>query len=162
MFHFAFLLSDLDNGYAGWCTDVCCNQKTEETCYDYDGGTSNYCALIADGGCPCPKGTEKCGQGKILQVTVLQRKLNFISLILMFHFAYLLSDLDNNLAGWCTDICCDDETKETCYDYRSDTVTCALIADGGCSCPKGTVRCGLGKMLLFLVLESYELHFTYI
>ena len=101
---------------------------------------------------------------RFILLHVLQRKLNFISLVsdISFRLWYSLSDLDNNLAGWCTDICCDDETKETCYDYRSDTVTCALIADGGCSCPKGTVRCGLGKMLLFLVLESYELHFTYI
>ena len=146
-------LSDLDNGYAGWCTDVCCNQKTEEYCYDYDGG-SNYCALIADGGCPCQESQVKCGQSKILQVIVLQRKLNFISLILMFHFAYLLSDLDNSYPGWCTEICCDQQTEETCYDYDGGSNYCALIADGGCPCPKGTERCGQGKIILLLVANE--------
>ena len=74
-------LSDLDNDYAGWCTDVCCNQKTEETCYDYDGG-SNYCALIADGGCPCPEGTERCGQGKIYTSSCVAKKTQL-------HFTYI-------------------------------------------------------------------------
>jgi hypothetical protein len=70
IFLFPGSLSDLDNGYAGYCTDVCCDQKTQETCYDYDGGNSNYCAEIADGGCPCPEGTVKCGQGKIILLLV--------------------------------------------------------------------------------------------
>ena len=72
-------LSDLDNDYAGYCTDVCCDQKTEDTCYnyDYETGTSNTtCAPIANGGCPCQENQVKCGQGKILLFfVVLQMKI---------------------------------------------------------------------------------------
>ena len=65
-------LSDLDNDYAGWCTDICCDQRTEEYCYDNDVG--NYCALIANGGCPCPEGTERCYQGKIYSTSCVAKK----------------------------------------------------------------------------------------
>ena len=46
----------------------CCS-GAEETCYDYDDGyfepfTNQYCAAIADGGCPCPENQVRCGQGK--------------------------------------------------------------------------------------------------
>ena len=61
-------LSDLDNGYAGCCTYICCDDQTEETCYDYHSGTVKSCALIANGGCPCPEDQVKCGQGKMLLI----------------------------------------------------------------------------------------------
>ncbi|KAL3775862.1 hypothetical protein ACHAW5_010156 [Stephanodiscus triporus] len=109
--------ADLENNVVGWCDVICCDAATQETCYEYyDNGTYNgYCAAIADGGCPCPDGTERCG-----------------------------ADLENNVVGWCDVICCDMATQETCYDWESGTYNgyCAAIADGGCPCPDGTERCG--------------------
>ena len=153
-------LSDLDNNYAGWCTDVCCDQKTEDTCYnyDYETGTSNTtCAPIANGGCPCQENQVKCGQGKILLFfVVLQMKIvDFISFILYLSFLLLVSDLDNGYPGWCADVCCDHKTEETCFDYHSDVLmSCAAIADGGCPCPENHVRCG--KENKNLHLPCYE------
>ena len=90
MFHFAYLLSDLDNSYPGWCTDICCDQRTEEYCYDYDGGY-NYCALIADGGCPCQESQVKCGQGKIYTSSCPEIKvINLITLIFDVSFCLLI------------------------------------------------------------------------
>jgi hypothetical protein len=45
------------------CNFICCNTTTQETCYAWDdsGNIIPSCALIADGGCPCPDGYEKCG-----------------------------------------------------------------------------------------------------
>jgi hypothetical protein len=84
-------LSDLDNNDPGYCTDVCCNQKTEETCYDYDDDSwweSKYCAEIADGGCPCRYENQvKCGQGKITLLRCVANenyRLNFISIVYFF------------------------------------------------------------------------------
>jgi hypothetical protein len=120
--------ADLQNNITGYCiyieSDVCCDATTEETCYERDLITGEYkasCKAIADGGCPCPEGWEKCGQ-----------------------------DLQNNVAGWCinilTDVCCDATTEETCYEVDSITLeyktSCKAIADGGCPCLEGAVRCG--------------------
>jgi hypothetical protein len=44
---------------SGFCSNVCCDQVSEEHCYGPD--NTSYCAKIADGGCPCPKGQERCG-----------------------------------------------------------------------------------------------------
>jgi hypothetical protein len=161
MFLIPCSLSDLDNGYAGYCTDVCCDWKTEEICYNYDGydddsfwWESKYCAEIADGGCPCQENQVKCGQGKIILLRVLQMKIvDFISFILYLSFLLLVSDLDNGFAGYCTDVCCDQKTEETCYDYDGGTsnTTCAAIAGGGCPCPEGTAKCGQGKIILLIV-----------
>ena len=92
----AFLFSSRSDLAFSWCADVCCDENTEETCYNYTGCLSNqYCAAVrlvcifnkwiqslpllivslclhriqlqfADGGCPCPEGTDRCGAGKIL------------------------------------------------------------------------------------------------
>jgi len=107
--------ADLENCNTGWCTDICCDQLTEETCYEYypNGTSKSYCSASADGGCPCPEGTERCG-----------------------------ADPKNNYTGWCTDICCDQMTEETCYNFLTGELYCAAIADGGCPCPEGTERCG--------------------
>ena len=91
----------------------------------YGPDNTSYCAKIADGGCPCPKGQERCR-----------------------------ADLKNNILGECTDVCCNQQTEEACYDYDDFgaiiNATCALIADGGCPCPENQVRCGqgMGKLLL--------------
>ena len=72
---FLWTQTDPENKVTGWCmnilTDVCCDQTTEETCYDsFPNGTyRSYCNKIVDGGCPCSgwgEGWEKCGQGKLL------------------------------------------------------------------------------------------------
>jgi len=126
--------ANLALNYTGWCTDVCCDQNTEEFCYNNTGCLSNqYCAAIVDGGCPCPEGNARCG-----------------------------ADPDNNILGWCTDICCNATTEETCYYSESGayiTPYCAAIADGGCPCWEGTERCGAGKILCcILVKYSFPRH----
>lgn len=57
----------VEDNIVGWCQDpqwgecgLQCNWKKEETCYD-DSWQAVSCALISDGGCPCPEGQEKCG-----------------------------------------------------------------------------------------------------
>jgi len=108
--------ADPTMNYAGYCTDLCCN-PTQELCYNYTRCTDNeYCAEIADGGCPCPEGQMRCG-----------------------------ADLVNNIVGVCDYICCDTTTQETCYSWDDNfniIPSCAAIADGGCPCPDGTKECG--------------------
>jgi hypothetical protein len=96
----------------------------------------------------------KCGQGKIILLRVLQMKIvDFISFILYLSFLLLVSDLDNGFAGYCTDVCCDQKTEETCYDY-----------DGGTSNTHAQkVRRSVDKVRLFFLLlriECHKLHFT--
>ncbi len=45
----------------GYCTSLCCDDATEETCYSTDTYEPDSCALISDGGCPCSEGETKCG-----------------------------------------------------------------------------------------------------
>ena len=53
--------SDLNNGIAGYCSDICCNAASHETCYDWARGTYEpYCAEIAVGGCPKRSGAGEC------------------------------------------------------------------------------------------------------
>ena len=68
-------------------------------------------------------------------------------------FLWSQTDLQNNFTGWCInilDVCCDATTEETCYE--SDLITgeyttsCKAIADGGCPCLEGAVRCGAGEV----------------
>jgi len=40
---------------------VCCDDLIEETCFSEYTGLAESCALITDGGCPCPYGMKKCG-----------------------------------------------------------------------------------------------------
>jgi len=105
-----------DEYYAGYCTTLCCN-KNEETCYGEDGNAES-CVAIADGGCPCPEGQVKCGAS---------------------------TTLGYEYPGYCTEICCD-ATEELCYSdadsWYPRPTSCAKIADGGCPCPEGQVKCG--------------------
>ncbi len=148
--------ADLDNNYAGYCTDVCCDQKTEETCYKEVFGCqpSQFCAKIIDGGCPCPENQVRCGQGKIR--CLLHCELNFdrhLRFYLELHFPWTQSDLDCNIVGWCTDICCDQYTEETCYDYypNGDSKSyCIAMSEGGCPCQEGQTKCGAGKISYFI------------
>ena len=83
-----------------------------------------------------------------------------------FLFSYILFDLDNNDSGYCQDVCCDEQTEETCYgyDYVLDTSynTCALIADGGCACPGNQVKCGQGKIFFIVANEIIYLFISLI
>ncbi|KAL7466632.1 hypothetical protein ACHAXS_006928, partial [Conticribra weissflogii] len=124
--------------YAGTCMDACCDPFSEETCYE-DGHTQ-YCALIADGGCPCPEGQIKCGAtkgyagmcGSCLILVFDHRVYGILSLLpVYFHI------------GYCTSVCCDPSIEETCIDFDTlEPESCALIADGGCPCRHGQVKCG--------------------
>lgn len=96
--------------YPGYCTAVCCADD-EETCYDEMSNPSS-CAPVADGGCPCPQGEEKCGAIPEWKFT-----------------------------GFCTAVCCDVD-EETCYDDMFNPTSCAPLADGGCPCPEGQEKCG--------------------
>ena len=164
--------ADLANGCVGYCTDACCDWNNEYTCFEawqpntgfcatfedgcscpkgqtecikgqgfcsnaccdltleehcYGPNNTSFCAKIAAGGCPCPEGQVKCG-----------------------------ADLDNNYAGYCTDVCCDQKTEEICYKEASGcqpSQFCAKIIDGGCPCAENYVRCGQGKILCLLHCE---------
>lgn len=74
---------------------VCCDIRTEETCYDVDTTDSAdssipilwpiSCAKRSEGGCPCPKHQVKCGINEY------------------------------NPTGNCIDHCCDWQTEHTCH-----------------------------------------------
>ena len=89
-FHIFNTLSDLDNNIVGVCNYICCNTTTQETCYAWDdsGNILQSCALIADGGCPCPDGYEKCGAGKI---QCLPWRIAVHSLLILCPFIFLRS-----------------------------------------------------------------------
>ena len=153
--------TDLQNNVAGWCinilTDACCDATTEEICYEVD-STGEYktsCKAIADGGCPCWEGWEKCGQGKLLRYGCIEKLCLLVAHI--FGLPPLLwtqTDLKNNVTGWClyieSEVCCDETTEETCYEVDSFTLEyktyCKAIADGGCPCWEGSERCGAGEV----------------
>ena len=69
-----------------YCAAVCCDD-TEETCLGAD-YLPESCASIADGGCPCEEGEEKCD-----------------------------ADFANGVPGYCAPkgFCCD-ETEDECWD----------------------------------------------
>ena len=46
---------------SGECTKVCCDDDSQQTCFDHVTSEPTHCAAIVDGGCPCPTGQEKCG-----------------------------------------------------------------------------------------------------
>jgi hypothetical protein len=106
---------------SGFCSNVCCDQASEEHCYGPD--NTSYCAKIADGGCPCPEGQERCGA---------DLKNNILGWCLM-------------------ECCSGAEEPCYDYDdgyYKPFTNQyCAAIADGGCPCLENQVRCGQGKMI---------------
>jgi len=108
--------ADEDVGYLGYCTAVCCDYDTEETCFD-DESNAASCKAFAEGGCPCPNGEEKCGADEM--------------------FGY---------SGYCSAVCCDDATEETCYNDEWNAESCKAIAEGGCPCPEGEVKCGADEM----------------
>ncbi|KAL7462524.1 hypothetical protein ACHAXS_002905, partial [Conticribra weissflogii] len=100
------------DGYAGYCSPVCCDDDIEETCHSTYTGRAESCALISEGGCTCPDGELKC------------------------------DSLGSN-AGYCAKICCNQFTEETCHSpITGEAESCAIIADGGCPCPDGEVKCG--------------------
>ncbi|KAL3788381.1 hypothetical protein HJC23_009187 [Cyclotella cryptica] len=99
-------------GYAGYCTPVCCDFLSEDTCYNETTSEPSFCAKISEGGCPCPTDQIRCG----------------------------VSDFS---IGYCTDVCCDWATEETCYNATAGTTTCVPIIEGGCNgCKNGQIKCG--------------------
>ena len=83
--------SHLSDGYAGYCIapDLCCAED-EELCYSDDWiGTPESCALISEGGCPCPEGETKCG-----------------------------SEPDLNYSGYCTSLCWEEQTCYDLNSYQ--------------------------------------------
>jgi hypothetical protein len=73
-----------------------------------------------------------------------------------FIFFYTLSDLENNILGWCDRICCNATTEQTCYDWDevddngNPEVYCAAITDGGC--PESS---GAGEWIFVLLFQNH-------
>mmetsp|Transcript_29881 Transcript_29881/g.54213 ORF Transcript_29881/g.54213 Transcript_29881/m.54213 type:complete len:160 (-) Transcript_29881:182-661(-) len=44
------------------------------------------------------------------------------------------------------DVVCSD-IQETCYDENWVVLSCAQIAEGGCPCPEGEVKCGADELI---------------
>ena len=168
------------NSY-GWCGNECCDSITEEICVEYDDGyyqpfTNQYCAAIAEGGCPCPEGQEKCGADlannspgyctdACCNYTTHETCYNPPSCALIVDGGCPCpvgqvkcgADLDNNYAGYCTDVCCDQKTEEICYKEAfgcQPSQFCAKIIDGGCPCPENQVRCGQGKRFYVFFISN--------
>jgi hypothetical protein len=129
--------------WSGYCVkaEMCCDDNSEEMCFNEDGTTSCAEFSYQGGGCPCWKGQIKCG-----------------------------ADEEWDSPGYCSfgSVCCDYETEgvynsmcicvcmlpllayictdriptETCYDENYNAESCAPHSDGGCPCPSGEERCG--------------------
>ena len=131
--------SDLEMNITGWCTDICCNSDTEEQCYDppscapvgmtriflFDIHLSNSFHLTT--------GILLCKYLRLLMEAALvqQAKRSAVQVSLFVNVqdqepvqtlnncAFLFSshsDLALNYTGWCTDVCCDQNTEEFCYN----------------------------------------------
>ena len=87
--------------YDSYCAPVCCDPATEDTCYDDDDRPVS-CAKIADGGCPCAAGYERCD-----------------------------ADLANGIIGHCAppEFCCDSATEDWCWDTQTCAAVCTVCLD---------------------------------
>lgn len=99
-------------GYPGYCIDPDYCCTSEEELCMDADYNPTGCAAFADGGCPCPEGEVKCG-----------------------------GIPEWYIPGYCTEVCCTME-EETCYDDMYQETGCAPLADGGCPCAEGEVKCG--------------------
>ena len=152
--------AEVDIGWPGYCTPVCCDWETEETCYDVNGIS---CAKYVDGGCPCAENQTKCGAfegypGYCANVccddsteeTCYDEYYNPVSCVKIAEGGCPCpegeekcgADADFGWPGYCSAACCDDATEETCYDENYIPSSCAKITDGGCPCPDGEEKCG--------------------
>ena len=154
--------ADPENGNVGWCAKLCCDSETEEMCFD-----ENYdpisCAAIADGGCPCPEGEERCGANEASGYLGYCAKVCCKDSEEICYDNYdpiscaaiadggcpcpegeekCGADEASGWPGYCAKLCCDPATEETCYDENYDPISCSPIADGGCPCPEGEEKCG--------------------
>ncbi|KAL7465812.1 hypothetical protein ACHAXS_006131 [Conticribra weissflogii] len=156
-------------GYPGYCTDICCDPLTEETCYSQNTGQPESCSSFADGGCPCPHGQFKCGvmegypgycASKCCDQSVEEACMDAFtgevkSCALIADGGCPCPDglvkcgVFEGYSGYCTEVCCDEITEETCYsDITGHVESCALLSEGGCPCPEGETKCkGLGDIV---------------
>ena len=138
----------------GWCVDVCCTDE-QETCYDDDG--METCADIASGGCPCPEGQEKCGAYDGFAGYCTDPELCCADdEELCFSDDWYPQpescapistggcpcpegetkcgiEPDMNYAGYCTSVCCE---EQTCYNWSTYEPTSCTAWDK--ECPTGT------------------------
>ena len=75
--------------HKGWCASVCCDPKTEVSCWKLNSQFKfdvTACAPKEEGwrGCPCPEGQSRCGP-------------------------------DQTPSGLCSPICCDKSTQVYCF-----------------------------------------------
>mmetsp|Transcript_16006 Transcript_16006/g.38454 ORF Transcript_16006/g.38454 Transcript_16006/m.38454 type:complete len:172 (+) Transcript_16006:100-615(+) len=97
-----YYCADIDDGCS---VEVCCDIRTEETCYNETTGDPYSCVRYDEGGCPCSgENQTKCG----------------------------VSQFSN---GYCTTQClvhCDWTVEETCYDDNWEPASCKKYEDGPC------------------------------
>lgn len=125
----------------GFCSPVCCDDEIEETCHSTYSGRAESCALISEGGCTCPDGEVKCNSfGDDIGE---KRNINLHDSFTLILEDFLILALLIFFSAYCARICCDQLTEENCFSpITGEVESCALIADGGCPCPKGEVKCG--------------------
>ncbi len=151
-FHFVWRLClcfkfNIHSFLIGYCTRLCCDDELEETCFSKESGYPESCALIENGGCPCPEGQVKCGAFERYAGKWFQGHDNTVIPIFSIQWIFVSFPFDFTLTKWlgtCMDACCDPFSEETCYE-DGHTQYCALIADGGCPCPEGQIKCGATK-----------------
>mmetsp|Transcript_20760 Transcript_20760/g.39422 ORF Transcript_20760/g.39422 Transcript_20760/m.39422 type:complete len:882 (+) Transcript_20760:148-2793(+) len=146
---------------SGYCTYLCCDEEIEETCFSQESGFAESCALIENGGCPCPEGQVKCGAsagyaGSCMDVCCDSRSEEICHGDVQGQYCALIDDggcpcpegqfkcgATEGYAGYCASVCCNPSVEETCFNFDTwEPESCALIADGGCPCPYGQVKCG--------------------
>jgi len=135
--------------YPGYCTTICCDESTEEFCYDEN--WQPYCASYTDGGCPCGEGMEKCGAEGDYPGWCSSICCDLTTEEPCFdeYWNVKCISLDaggcpcqegetkcrgtQDYPGFCTEVCCDHD-EMTCYDEEWTPVSCVNL-DQECPLP---------------------------
>ncbi|KAL9183377.1 hypothetical protein ACHAXT_005164 [Thalassiosira profunda] len=124
---------------------VCCDVKTEETCYDALTGDATHCARLDEGGCPCPEGEERCGANDYSS--------GFCTRLCCDPETTVETCYDENhvpvlcrregdkpcpkrkVPAEAEEVRCDPDTEETCHDGHGKPIFCRREGDHPCPKP---------------------------
>jgi hypothetical protein len=137
IFLFILARSDLEMNITGWCTDICCNSNTEEQCYNPPScapvGISHTFLfnMHSSNSFPLTTCTRLSKYPRLLMEAALVQQAKRGAVQVSFfvnaqdqepvptlnNCAFLFSSRSDLAFSWCADVCCDENTEETCYNY---------------------------------------------
>ena len=117
-----------------------CDQG-EKTCHKED-GTFSSCVSAGDS-CPCLDGKKMCTPTFTWE-----------------HHTEFYRPRPWN-GGYCDVVCCEPFVEERCEDENTNTVSCMPIAEGGCPCKDGEVKCGIQGCVELCCDDGYQTCFDH-